>query len=75
MKKTGTEGLTSNDKAVYSAVCHAQSNDGQTYIVVGKLNGQSVMVLRDTDCTGMIVVRALVPDVMVIPGRLAADGA
>ena len=25
-------------------------------------------VLRDTDCTGMIVDRALVPDVMVIPG-------
>ena len=64
-----------NDRAIYSAVCHAQSNDGQTYIVVGKLSGQPVMVLRDTGCTGMIVDRALVPDAMVIPGRLAADGA
>ena len=27
-----------------------------------------VKVLRDTGCTGMIVDRALVPDVMVIPG-------
>ena len=35
---------------------------------VGKLNGQPVKVLRDTGCTGMIVDRALVPDVLVIPG-------
>ena len=43
------------------AVCYTQSNDGYTYIGVGKL-------LRDTGCTGMIVDSALVPDVMVIPG-------
>ena len=67
-KKSGTEGSTNSDRAVYSAVCHAQSNDGQTYIGVGKLNGRPVKVLRDTGCTGMIVDRALVPDVMVIPG-------
>ena len=67
-KKSGTEGSTNSDRAVYSAVCHAQSNDGQTYVLVGKLNGRPVKVLRDTGCTGMIVDRALVPDVMVIPG-------
>ena len=67
-KKSGTEGSTNSDRAVYSAVCHAQSNDGQTYVGVGKLNGRLVKVLRDTGCTGMIVDRALVPDVMVIPG-------
>ena len=67
-KKSGTEGLTNYDRAVYSAVCHAQSNDGQTYMGVGKLNGRNVKVLRDTGCTGMIVDRALVPDMMVIPG-------
>ena len=50
------------------AVCRAQSNDGQTYVGVGKLNGRPVKVLRDTGCTGMIVDRALVPEVMVIPG-------
>ena len=48
-KKSGTEGSTNSDRAVYSAVCRAQSND-------------------NTGCTGMIVDRALVPDVMVIPG-------
>ena len=48
--------------------CRAQSNDGQTYVGVGKLNGRPVKVLRDTGCTGMIVDRALVPEVMVIPG-------
>ena len=64
----GTEGSTNSDRAVYSAVCRAQSNDGQTYVGVGKLNGRPVKVLRDTGCTGMIVDRALVPDVMVIPG-------
>ena len=61
-------GSTHSDRAVYSAVCRAQSNDGQTYVGVGKLNGRPVKVLRDTGCTGMIVDRALVPDVLVIPG-------
>ena len=28
-KKIGTEGSTNSDRAVYSAVCRAQSNDGQ----------------------------------------------
>ena len=67
-KKNGTEGSTNGDRAVYSAVCRAQSNDGQTYVGVWKLNGRPVKVLRDTGCTGMIVDRALVPNVMVIPG-------
>ena len=67
-KKSGTEGWTNSDRAVYSAVCRAQSNDGQTYVGVGKLNGRPVKVLRDTGCTGMIVDRALVPEVLVIPG-------
>ena len=67
-KKSGTEGSTDSDRAVYSAVCRAQSNDGQTYVGVGKLNGRPVKVLRDTGCTGMIVDRALVPEVLVIPG-------
>ena len=30
LKKSGTDGSTNSDKAVYNAVCHAQSNDGQT---------------------------------------------
>ena len=70
LKKSGTEGSTNSDRAIYSAVCHAQSNDGQTYryVGVGKFNGRQMKVLRDTGCTGMIVDRALVPDVMVIPG-------
>ena len=67
-KKSGTEGSTNSDRAVYSAVCRAQSNDGQTYVGVGKLNGRPVKVLRYTGCTGMIVDRALVPKVMEIPG-------
>ena len=68
-KKSGTKsGSTNSDRAVYSAVCRAQSNDGQTYVGVGKLNGRPVKVLRDTGCTGMIVDRALVPEVLVIPG-------
>ena len=29
--KSGTEGSTNSDRAVYSAVCRAQSNDVQTY--------------------------------------------
>ena len=44
-KKSGTEGSTNSDRAVYSAVCRAQSNDGQTYVGVGKLNGRPVKVL------------------------------
>ena len=68
LKKSGTEESTNTDRAVYSAVCRAQSNDGHTYLVVGKLNGRPVKVLCDTGCTGRIVDRALVPDVMVIPG-------
>ena len=59
---------TNSDRVVYSVVCHAQSNGDHTYIGVGKLNGRPVKVLRDTSCTGMIVDRALVPDVMVILG-------
>ena len=47
-KKSSTEASTNSDRAVYSAVCHAQSNDGQTYVGVGKLNGRPVKVLRDT---------------------------
>ena len=46
-KKSGTEGSTNSDRAVNSAVCRAQSNDGQTYVGVGKLNGWPVKVLRD----------------------------
>ena len=68
LKKSGTEGSTNSDMAVYSAVCRAQSNDGQNYVGVGKLNGRPVKVLRDTGCTGVIVDRALVPEVMVKPG-------
>ena len=63
-KRSGAEGSTNSDRTVYSA----QSNDVQTYIGVGKLNGWPVKVLQDTGCTGMTVDRALVPDVMVIPG-------
>ena len=66
-KKSGTEGLTNSDRVVYSAVCHAQSNDGQTYVGVGKLIGRAVKVLQDTGCTGRIVDRVLVRDMMVIP--------
>ena len=67
-KMSGSKGSTNCDRAVYIAVCHAQSNYGQTYLGVGKLNGRPVKVLRDTGCTGMIVDRASVPDLMVIPG-------
>ena len=48
--------------------CPAQSNDGQIYIEIGRLNGWPVKVLQDTGCTGMIVDRALIQDLMVIPG-------
>ena len=71
-KKCGTEGSTNSDRAVYSAVCREQSNNGQTYVGVGKLNGRPVKVLHDTGCTRMIVDRALVPDLMVIPGSSGA---
>ena len=60
--------LTSNDKVIYSSAFCAQSNDGQIYTGVGKLNGLIVKVLRDTGCTGMIADRALTPELMVIPG-------
>ena len=67
-KKSNSNKSTSEDEAIYSAACRAQSNDGQIYIDVGKLNGRPVKVLRDTGCTGMIVDRALIPDMTVIPG-------
>ena len=70
-KKSCTEESTNSDRAVYNAVCRAQSNDGQTYVGEGKLNGQPVKVLRDTGCTGMIVDRALVPDHTLIDVPLA----
>ena len=56
LKKSGTERSTNSDRVVYirvrATVCRAQSNDGQTYIGVGKLNGRSVKVLRDRDDCG-----------------------
>ena len=61
-------------------LCRAQSNDGQIYIEVGKLNGRPVKVLQDTGFTGMIVDRALIPvSILYYTGdtrqfRLAADG-
>ena len=67
-KKSTSNRLTSDDEAIYSAACRAQSNDGQIYIEVGKLNGWLVKVLRDNRCTWMIVDRALIPDSMIIPG-------
>ena len=67
-KKSNLNKSTSEDEAIYSAACRAQSNDGQIYIEVGKLNEQPVKVLRDTGCTGMIVDRALIPNTMEIPG-------
>ena len=67
-KKSNSNRLTSDDEAIYSAACRAQSNDGQIYIEVSKFNGWPVKVLRDTGCKGIIVDRALIPDLMVIPG-------
>ena len=64
-KKGNSNCSTSDDEAIYSAACHAQSNDGQIYIEVGKLNG-NYEILRDTGCTGMIVDRALIPDSRVM---------
>ena len=45
LKKSVTEGSTNSDRAVYIAVCTAQSNDGQTYVGVGQLNRWPVKVL------------------------------
>ena len=67
-KKSNSNRSTREDDPVYSAACCAQSNDGQIYTEVGKLNGRLVKVQRDTGCTGMIVDRALIPDSMVIRG-------
>ena len=67
-KNSTSNRLTSDDEAIYRAICLAQSNDGQIYIEEGKLNRRPVKVLPDTGCTGMIVDRALIPDSMVIPG-------
>ena len=67
-KKSNLNRLTSDYEAIYRAACRGQSNDGQIYNIVGKLNGRPVKVLRDTGCTGMIVDRALIPNSMVIPG-------
>ena len=39
-KKSNSNKSTGEDKAIYSAACRAQSNDGQIYIEVGKLNGR-----------------------------------
>ena len=33
-KKSNSNGLTSNDEAIYNAACRVQSNDGQIYIGV-----------------------------------------
>ena len=66
--KCNSNKSTSEDEAIYSAACRAQSNDGQIYIEVDKLNGRPVKVLRDTGCTGMIVDRELNSNSMVVPG-------
>ena len=52
-KRSNSYRLTSDDEAIYSAACCAQSNDGQIYIEVGKLKGRPVKVLLHTGCTGM----------------------
>ena len=44
-KKSNSNRLTSEDEAIYSAACRAQSNDGQIYIEVCKSNGRPVKVL------------------------------
>ena len=67
-KMSNSNRLTSDDEAIYSAACRAQSNDGQIYIEIGKLNGRPVKVLQDTGCTGMVVDKALIPDSIVIQG-------
>ena len=58
----------SNDEVVYNAAFHPQSNDGLIYIRIDRLTGLPVKVLQDTGCAGMIGNRALIPDLMVIPG-------
>ena len=65
LKKSGTEESTNRERAVCSAVYHAQSNDDQTYTGEGKLDGRLVKVLRDTGCTGMIVDRAPIYPVII----------
>ena len=47
-KKSNSNKSTSEDEARYSAACPAQSNDGQIYIEVGKLNVRPVKVQLDT---------------------------
>ena len=71
LKESCAEGSTNSNRAVYSVACHAQSNDGQTYFGVGKLNGRPVKVLQDKGCTGMIVDDC---DGDNRQSRLAADG-
>ena len=71
-KRSSLNILASNDEVLYSAACRAQSNDGQIYIGVGKLNAQPVKVLQDAGCTGMIV--DLISDGDTRQFRLAADG-
>ena len=67
-KKSNSNKSTSEDEAIYSAACRAQSNDDQICIEVGRLNGRPVKLLQDTGCIGMIVDRALLSDSMVMPG-------
>ena len=50
LQKSNSNGSTTDEETIYSAACHAQSNDGQIYIEVGKLNGRPVKVLQDTGC-------------------------
>ena len=45
LQKSNSNRSTNDDDAMYSAVCRAQSNDGQIYIEIGKLNGLPVKVL------------------------------
>ena len=40
-KKSNLNRSTSEDKAIYSAACRAQSIDCKIYIEVGKLNGRA----------------------------------
>ena len=70
-RESNSNRSTSDDEAIYSAACHAQSNDAQIFIEVGKLNGRAVKV-RDFGCTGMTMDRALIPDSMMIPGSLGS---
>ena len=44
-KKSNLNRSTSDDEAIYSAACHAQSNDGQIYIEIVKFNGLPVKIL------------------------------